>query len=363
MKVMITGATGFVGQHVARRLIGSADVTVLARDPEKAHEMFGEQVEIVPGTFTDDKAIRQAMQGADVLYHIGARRDHWGLPRREYIESNVIGTRMLLSAARDLMVPKIVYCSTVGVYSYDFEYKPVDEAHPYGKHFSYYHESKMLAEEVVFASGLPVITVRPGWIYGPDDEWGGVTQMLLKLDKGRFAFVGSGNNRLHPVYIDDVVDGILAAGRSEQYGEAFLLLGPEALTFREYVNAMCRALDVAPPRLQLPYAAGVLASYVLEPAWLLKNRLIGRQALGDKPPMTRDTLHGVSADRVYDTSKATRLLGHTPRIGVEEGLRRTVEWLEDSGRLPRRVRREQPASTNGASEPQAAPEYDEARQR
>jgi nucleoside-diphosphate-sugar epimerase len=139
------------------------------------------------------------------------------------------------------------------------------------------------------------------------------------------------------VYIDDVVDGILAAGRSEQYGEKFLLLGPEPITFKNYVLAMCRALDVGPPKLSVPYALAKLACYGLEPAWLVKNRLLGKNVLGDKPPMTRDTLLGVTADRVYDTSKGTRLLGHTPRVGVEEGLRRTVDWLIESGRLPGRT--------------------------
>jgi nucleoside-diphosphate-sugar epimerase len=334
MKVLVTGATGFVGQHVARRLLPDADVAVFARDGERAREMVGEPIEVHAGDFRDLAALKRAMTGVDVLYHIGARRDHWGIPLREYMESNVLGTKNVLAAAEATGVSKIVYCSTVGVYSFDFQYRPIDEAHPYGKHFSYYHKSKKLAEDVVFASKLPIVTVRPGWIYGPHDDAGGVTQMLIKLARGRFAFVGPGNNRIHPVFIDDIVDGILAAGRSEQYGEAFLLLGPHALTFREYTEAMCRALGVDAPKLRIPYALAKLSCYGLEPAWLLKNRLLGKQFLGDKPPMTRDTLFGVSADRVYDTSKATRLLGHTPRVRVEEGLARTVAWLAGTGRLP-----------------------------
>ena len=334
MTVLVTGATGFVGQHVVRRLAGADDVAVFARDPDLATQMFGDAVTVVPGDFRDASGVERALNGVDVLYHIGARRDHWGLPYREYYESNVIGTRNLMQAAQRAGTPKIVYCSTVGVYGFDFQYFPVDEAHPYGHNLSYYHKSKMLAERAVAEfKDLPVITVRPGWIYGPNDEWGGVTQMLIKLARGRFAFAGSGANSLHPVHIDDITDGILAAGRSEQYGEVFLLLGPEHITFRGYVEAMCRALGVDPPRFTVPYLAALAASFVLEPAWLVKNRVVGKKMLGDKPPMTRDTLHGVTAHRFYTTEKGTRLLGHTPRVSIADGLAGTVRWLAGTGRL------------------------------
>lgn len=337
MKVLVTGATGFVGQHVARRLRRDADVAVLARSGAKARAAVGDGIEVREGDFRDARAVRAALEGIDVLYHVGARRDHWGLPYREYYTSNVEGTQNLLNAAKDAGVSKIVYCSSVGVYGFDFQYSPIDEAHPFGHNLSYYHKSKMLAEQVVDRSGMPVITVRPGWIYGPNDDSGGVTQMLVKLARGRFAFVGSGSNRVHPVHIDDVTEGIVAAGKSEAFGEKFLLLGPHTLTFREYVLAMCNALGVAPPKLSIPYPLAMLACYGLEPAWLVKNRLIGRGPLGDKPPMTRDTLHGIAEEQVFDTSKATRMLGHTPRVDVDEGLAQTVRWLASTGRLPEPV--------------------------
>ncbi len=337
MRVLVTGATGFVGQHVTRRLLPTSDVSVLVRDPARTREVVGDDIEVREGDFRDLDALKRSFRGIDVLYHIGARRDHWGLARREYTQSNVLGTRNVLEAARTTQVSKIVYCSSVGVYGYDFQYRPVDEAHPYGKRLGYYHKSKRLAEEIALKSDLPIVTVRPGWIYGPNDDAGGVTQMLIKLARGRFAFVGNGQNRVHPVYIDDVVDGILAAGRSEAYGEVFLLLGPGPVTFSEYVKKMCNALGVPCPRLQIPYVVGRLSCYILEPLWLAKNRLLGKELLGDKPPMTRDTLAGISADRVYDTSKACRVLGHTPRIEVDEGLARTVRWLAATGRLPENV--------------------------
>jgi nucleoside-diphosphate-sugar epimerase len=315
----------------------AAEVVVLAREPAVARRILGEEVDALQGDFRDPASLREAFRGVDVLYHIGARRDHWGLPRRDYVDSNVLGTRNVLEAAESTGIPKIVYCSSVGVYGYDFQYLPVDEAHPFGTNLSYYHDSKRLAEEIVLSSKLPIITVRPGWIFGPNDDNGGVTQMLIKLARRRFGFVGKGRNRIHPVYIDDVVDGIIAAGRSKEFGETFLLLGPEPLTLEEYVRAMCRALGVPVPTLRIPYAIGRLSCYGLEPLWLAKNRFLGKKLLGDKPPMTRDTLATISVDRLFDTSKAQRLLGHVPSVGVDEGLARTVEWLASVNRLPRGI--------------------------
>jgi len=338
VKVLVTGATGFVGQHVAARLATSADVAIFARHEDKARAMFGDRYEIRRGDLKDASSIDAALEGIDRVYHIAARRDHWGMPYDDYYQANVVGTRALLESARRRNTSKIVYCSSVGVYGHGYKYFPVDEAHPFGTHLSYYHKSKALAEEVVREyPDLPVVTVRPGWIYGPNDEWGGVTQMLIKLAKGQFAFVGSGKNRLHPVFIDDVVSGIVAAGESERFGEAYLLLGPEHTTFREYVYAMCDALGAPRPRWTIPYVTGRAACYALEPAWLLKNRVLGKNLLGDKPPMTRDTLDGVATHRYFDTSKATRDLGHTPSVIIAEGLRTTVEWLAGTGRLPENV--------------------------
>jgi nucleoside-diphosphate-sugar epimerase len=136
------------------------------------------------------------------------------------------------------------------------------------------------------------------------------------------------------VYIDDVVSGIIAAGASERFGEAYLLLGPENTSFREYVYVMCSALGVDRPRWTIPYPVGLASCYILEPAWLLKNRVFGKRLLSDKPPMTRDTLRGVSANRYYDTSKASREIAHTPVVQIADGLRSTVAWLAGTGRLP-----------------------------
>jgi nucleoside-diphosphate-sugar epimerase len=327
-----------VGQHVADRLAVSTDIALFAHDTQKAREMFGDRFEVRSGDLKDASSVNAALEGIDVVYHIAARRDHWGLPYADYYNSNVVGTRNVLEAARERGTSKVVYCSTVGVYGHDFQYLPVDEAHPFGKNMSYYHESKALAEDVVRSyPDLPVVTVRPGWIYGANDEWGGVTQMLIKLARGQFAFVGSGKNRLHPVHIDDVVAGIIAAGQSERYGEAYLLLGPESTTFRDYVYAMCDALGAPHPRWTIPYGIGLAACFALEPLWLAKNRIAGKTLLGDKPPMTRDTLHGVCANRYFGTSKATREIGHTPAVTIAEGLARTVDWLAGTGRLPESI--------------------------
>ena len=105
MKVLVTGATGFVGQHVTRRLASSADVAIFARHEDKARAMFGERFEVRRGDLTDASSIGAALEGIDVVYHIAARRDHWGMPYQDYHRANVVGTRSLLEAARSHGTP------------------------------------------------------------------------------------------------------------------------------------------------------------------------------------------------------------------------------------------------------------------
>jgi nucleoside-diphosphate-sugar epimerase len=333
MRILVTGATGFVGRHLIRRLAGH-DVCVLARNPDRAHSILGPDVSVLTGDLRDQESVERACVNAELIYHLGAARDHWGRPYRWYHETNVTGTQNLLSAAARAGTGKIVYCSTVGVYGFDLQYLPVDEQHPYGERLSYYARSKRQAEEIARASGLPVVTVQPGWIYGPEDETGGVTRMLQRLKAGRFAFIGPGRNRIHLVYIDDVVDGLLAAGRSEHHGESFLLLGPQVESFQDTVNAMGEALQAPAPGKHVPYWAGRVSAYGMEGLWLLKNRLLGPDRFGDRPVLTRDTLDGVTTDYFYDTSKAAKLLGHQPKVDLRKGLARTIEWMTASGRLP-----------------------------
>ncbi len=338
MRVLVTGATGFLGRHLARRLQAEgAEVTVLARDLGKATRVLGDGFDLVSGDLRDATSVGRAVEGVEIVYHIAARRDHWGRPYGEYFDSNVTGTENVLDAARRAKVQKILYCSSVGVHGYDFDYRPVDEAHRYGSRLNYYHKTKMLAEQIVLQSDLPAITVRPGWIYGPNDDGGGVTQMLLKLARGRFALVGSGQNRLQPVFVSDVVEGTIAAARSDRFGEVFTLTGAQATTLREFVAAMARTLRVSAPGWRIPHPLAAFSCYLLEPGWALKNRLLGRELLGDKPLMTRDSLAVVSEDQVFDIGKAQRVLGHTPRVGIEEGLRHTVDWLATTGRLPQGI--------------------------
>jgi nucleoside-diphosphate-sugar epimerase len=188
-----------------------------------------------------------------------------------------------------------------------------------------YERSKAAAEDVACefaARGLPVVLARPGFVYGPGDRH---TLGLFKaIQRRRFFFIDGGRYRCHPTFIADAVAGMLACVRDGRSGEAYHIVGPRAVTFRELAEAMAGALDVRPPRLNLPRWSAMLGATTLE--------AFGRIS-GWTPPLSRNGVAFFSEDRVVSGDKAQRELGFAPRHDIVDGAARTVTWYRQQGWL------------------------------
>jgi nucleoside-diphosphate-sugar epimerase len=323
-RVLVTGATGFTGGHLCRRLARDGyPVRALVRDRGREAELRCAGIEPVLGDLRDPKSLERAAQGVDVVYHVAALFRQENVSRKAMCETNVEGTRNMLDAAVKAGVERFVHCSTVGVHG-DIKNPPANEEAPYGPG-DHYQESKTEAERVVLRyraeRRLPIVVFRPGGIYGPRDL------RFLKLFKAiktrRFVMLGSGEVLYQLIYIDDLIDGILLCGtKPNAIGNIYILTGKEPATLNHVVQVIAEVVSVSPTRLRFPvtpvYVAGFACELICKP-------------FGINPPLYRRRVDFFRKTRSFDISKAKRELGFEPKIDLRTGIGLTATWYRSEG--------------------------------
>ena len=327
MEILVTGANGFTGGHLARRLLSEGHrVRALVRSAMQAEQLAGIGIDARVGELTRCDDVRNAARGCAQIYHIAAVFRTAGHPHDYYREVNVGGTLNVLQAARELGCERVVHCSTGGVHGH-IAHPPADERYPFGPG-DIYQRTKLEAERAALAAarrGQPLTIFRPAPIYGEGDLR--FLKLFRAIETGTFVMLGSGEPRLHLVHVDDLIDGVLLCGaRAEALGEVFLLAGPEAPTLNELARCIAAVLDTPAPRLRLPvwpvYAAGWLCEKVCVP-------------LRIDPPLHPRRVAFFTHHREFDCSKAARLLGYRPVIRAAAGIARTAAWYRAAGYLKR----------------------------
>lgn len=324
MRVLVTGATGFTGGHLCRRLRETGyGVRALARAPGKAGDLEKRGIEIMPGDLKDEGSLRRAVDDCDIVYHIAAAFRQEGIPDSEFREVNVAGTRRLLDAARNAGVRRFVHCSTVGVHGH-IENPPADESAPF-RPGDLYQETKLagelLARDYFRQHRWPGVIFRPVGIYGPGDRR--FLKLFRHIKSGKFHMIGSGKPLYHLTYIDDLVDGIILCGTKERAaGQTYILGGEGYMPLNELVTTIARVLGVSISPLRVPFWPVYSAAFICEKVF---------RPLGLEPPIYRRRVDFFKKDRAFDISKAKRELGFAPGVGPEEGLRKTAEWYLRNG--------------------------------
>jgi nucleoside-diphosphate-sugar epimerase len=323
--ILITGATGFTGGNLARRLAAQgASVRALLRTHTQAPSLVADGIDVRIGQLTSPTDVIAAARGCDQIYHIAAVFRTAGHPDSYYREVNVGGTQNVLEAARRLDCERVVHCSTGGVHGHIAD-PPASETYPFSPG-DVYQRTKLEGELAAAAAarrGQRVVIVRPGPIYGEGDLR--FLKLYRAVARGVFVMIGSGTPKLHMVHIDDLVDGILLCGAAEAaLGEVFILAGPQAPTLNEIVRHIAQSLGVAEPRWRVPVwpvkAAGFLCESICVP-------------LRIDPPLHRRRVAFFTHHREFDCSKAVRLLGYAPKVSPAEGIARTAQWYRDAGYL------------------------------
>lgn len=326
MTILVTGAAGFVGSAVARRLVDAGHgVRALVRPTSDRRNLDGLPVEIVPGDLRDRDSLKRALRGCRALFHVAADYRLWVRNPDEIYRSNVEGTRNVLLAALDAGVERIVYTSSVATLGLRNDGIPADEATPVslGDMIGHYKRSKFLAEEVVRElyreHGLPVVVVNPSTPVGPRDRKPTPTgRMVADAAAGRMpAYVDTGLNVVH---VDDVAEGHLLAFASGKIGERYIL-GGENLSLRAILAEIAALAGRRPPKIRLPHDAVLPFAYLVE-GWA---RLGGT----DQPLLTVDGVKLAKKRMYFSSDKARRELGYAPRP-ARDALKDAVEWFRRS---------------------------------
>jgi len=323
--VLVTGATGFTGGVLARRLQARGRrVRAMVRDRERAAPLAEAGFELALGDLVDTRAVERAVSGCQRVYHVAAVYRTAGHPDAYYHRVNAGGVENVLAAARKHGVERTVIVSTAGVHG-GVERVPSDESAAY-RPGDVYQESKLAGERIALraiASGQPVSVARPTGIFGPGDTR--FLKLFREIYRGRFRMFGSGETVFHMSHVNDVAEGIALCGEHPAAeGEVFLVGGDEYCTLNELVEKIAAVLGVDPPRGHLPMWPLLAAARICESVCV---------PLGIEPPLHTRRCEFFVKPRAFSCDKAKRLLDFRPSHSLEQGLRETARWYLERGDL------------------------------
>lgn len=326
MKVFITGATGFVGSHVARVLLQQgAELRLLVRASSRTENLEGLRAERVIGDLCDADALRRGMSGCELVFHVAADYRLWARDPGEIYRANVEGTRAVLEAARAAGVRRVVHTSSVGTIGFQTNGRPADEDSPVslGEMIGAYKRSKFMSEQAAMEAArgdLDVVVVNPTTPVGEQDIKPTPTgRVIVDFLKRKFpAYVDSG---LNLVDVRECARGHVLAAERGRRGERYIL-GGEDLTLKQILDRLAAITGLPSPRVKLPYAFALAAGAV--------DTLFTGVLLKREPRVTLDSVRMGRKKMFASSAKAERELGWKI-VPVDDALRRAVEWFRAHG--------------------------------
>ncbi|MBX2987944.1 MAG: NAD-dependent epimerase/dehydratase family protein [Bdellovibrionaceae bacterium] len=327
MKVVVTGANGFLGSWVVRALQKEgADVHALVRPSGDLSELDGTPVKFVHGDVTSLESLQSAFAGADSVFHLAGLISYKRSQRGLMEKVNVGGTRHVLEACRTAKVRRLVHLSSVTAIGAGFSRREIlNENSPYNiarlrlGYFDTKREAEQLVREAVWKGEVDAVILNPSTIYGPGDARKGSRKTQIKVARGEFPFYTSGG--VSVIHIEDAITGILAGWRKGRSGERYILSG-ENLLIRDLFRLIAEEAGVEPPHWRLPssvlFALGALGDL--------------KEKCGMSSSVSVENAWSSTLYHWFDNSKAKREFALNPRP-AREALKASVDWMKENGLL------------------------------
>lgn len=327
MVTLVTGATGFLGSHIARKLTERGDkVRILLRKTSNTINIDNLNAERVYGDVTDIDSIRKALEGCDTLYHTAGVVSFKQADYKKMDDINVKGTNNVFTAATEAGVKKAVYTSSVAAIGLKPGREPADEETPFDPASTdiRYIKSKYYAEQEAlkfFEKGLPLVIVNPSIVIGAGDVYVSTSGILLWYCKRRLPGYTDGGINL--VDAEDVARGHLLAAEKGRLGERYILSNRN-ITIKGLFELLEKVTGIPRPKMKIPYPLAYIGAFIAE-------RILGISA-PNYVAMDIDSIKGSKHYWYFDNSKAVRELGFSPRP-LEETIECTVKWFKENGYL------------------------------
>ncbi|MGH2893645.1 MAG: aminotransferase class III-fold pyridoxal phosphate-dependent enzyme [Solirubrobacteraceae bacterium] len=325
---LITGASGFIGAHLAERLVQEGNqVRCLVRESSDTSPLDKLDVEIAVADLTNAQSLARTADGCRYVFHCGALVSDWATAE-EITETNVAGTRNLLQASVDTSVQRFIHFSTTDIYGYP-DGAGIDETHAPAGFRNWYAQTKLAAEaEVRGAAGahsLDTVILRPSTVYGP-----GSTELVGEMAKAirnrSMLLIDRGRAVAGLCYVANLVDAALLALRHEAAsGHAFNISDGLNITWKDFTDGLADGLGCSHVRWSVPYWMANSVGFSLEHGYRLLRRTTG---LTTPPLLSRQAVHVLGTNQDFSNRKAREMLGWEPRVGYADGLEATLAWLQ-----------------------------------
>ena len=335
MYTLVTGATGFIGKRLVKKLVEEGrNVRCLVRDTSKTEELSYLNVDFFIGDIRNLNSLKEAMEGIDVVYHLAGRANPSIVkPYKYYEEINVIGTNNVLEAVLlNKNIKKIVLMSSIAATGPSRDSNLLNEKSAL-KPITKYGESKVqvekMAKEYHRKHNMPIVVIRPPMVYGiGDKDWVGFFNMVKTAGQsGKYLPVpGNHENLFDFCFVDNLVDGLIGAEKSSKtIGQTYFLSDDHSYTIKEILSAITTSFKVSYPKKFWPKGFSMILATILE--------AIGYVFRFDPPLSRRDVKWMTTNYWVCDCTKAKKDFGYNPKITLEDGVRMTIEWAQKKGVL------------------------------